>query len=228
MKKKSKTDFGLTWLVRDARGLTADEKLFLYTVASHQDGMHKTHDKNIADMGFSRSTYYRVRTSLKEKELISLTRRMNGPTVYAIDKPSLDAWVESHRGNPESHGDTPLSRSENPESQDETRQSHGAETKENKKGNEKENEKENNKTTLRDVDSPAADAPGSSTYVPESFSPIEEDFSSSFSPSRSSGLINRPSTSGTKDNTEPESHHGTREMVKAKTAGRFDWDDLDW
>jgi hypothetical protein len=61
--------------IRDARGLTKKEKLFLYTVASHNDGMYATHVKNYTDMDVSKATYYRVMATLVEKNLINSTRR---------------------------------------------------------------------------------------------------------------------------------------------------------
>jgi hypothetical protein len=220
---KSKTDFGLNWLIRDARGLTVNEKLFLYTIASHQDGMRKTHDKNHADMGFSRATYYRVRTSLIAKGTITETRRMNAPTVYVIDKPALQAWAESHVENESAQRGTPQSHTETPSSQRETAQSPGDNTKGNLKGNMKENSKGNKKSSLRDVASPDAGAPVSPTSVPEPSLPLAE----SPSYSRTAAGLIEEGMSRAKVKTKAKSHSETVRKV-GLAAGRVDWDDIDW
>lgn len=125
--------------IRDARGLTTNEKVFLYTVASHKDGMFKTHDKNYDDMDISKATYYRVRGELIKKDLVVVCRRMDNSTVYMINDQGLVNWLKSHTETNESHTETF-------ESHCETIESLCAETKDNLKSNKKSNLK-NNKTS---------------------------------------------------------------------------------
>lgn len=122
--------------IRDAQKLTTNEKVFLYTVASHNDGMFATHDKNYTAMGISKATYYRVRDALIKKELVTVQRVMDGPTVYKVNKDVLDGWNKSLSETSQSHSETK-------ESHTETNESHCAETKVNIKGNKKVNFKEN-------------------------------------------------------------------------------------
>lgn len=77
------------WAIRDAQGLNHFEKVFLYTVESHKEGMKKGWEKNAADMGFSKNTYYRTRDSLTGKDLIHVQRTSDGPTLYHVNLDSL-------------------------------------------------------------------------------------------------------------------------------------------
>jgi len=140
--------------IRDAKGLTTNEKVFLYTVASHNDGMYATHDKNYKAMGLSKATYYRVRESLMTKKLVAVQRLMDAPTVYTVDKTVLDGWNESLSETSQSHSETDESLCETPES-------HCAETKVNLKGNSKENLKDNISVVADAPTHSVADAPSS-------------------------------------------------------------------
>lgn len=79
------------WAIRNAQGLSSFEKVFLYTVESHKDGMKKSWEKNAKDMGCSRDTYYRTRNSLLAKDLILSQRIQDGPTLYQVNLDSLTA-----------------------------------------------------------------------------------------------------------------------------------------
>ena len=87
------------WAVRDARGLNANEKTFLYTVASR--GVMKTcRETALEDMGFKKDTFYKVVKSLKAKEVIIETPGQYNPvsnkrdqTYYEINLPALQDSV---------------------------------------------------------------------------------------------------------------------------------------
>src|SRR4051794_20896612 len=87
--------------VRASRALTTTQKVFLFTVASHKDGMYSTHVKNYADMGFSKATYYRVRESLIETGLLVSDRQMNSTTVYTVNLDALLSLPETRKSLPE-------------------------------------------------------------------------------------------------------------------------------
>ena len=134
--------------IRDTRGLDIYEKMFLITVASHRDGMFKTHEKNYADMAMSRPKYYKVRGDLMDKKLIEVQRRYDNSTVYTINTDELDAWCLSHVETPkelskQSPTETAKSLTETPKSPTETQKSLRDNTKDNLKDNLTNNMKEN-------------------------------------------------------------------------------------
>lgn len=131
------------WAIRDNQTLTAQEKLFLFVVESR--GKMTTKVANgVADMGFSRATYYRVRDSLLERRLILTERQFNGPTVYVVNEVSLSETEVSHTETPASHSETDMSHTE-------TKVSHSDNTKKNIKNNNKKNIEEELEEEQRDT-----------------------------------------------------------------------------
>ena len=85
----------LTAKIRDARGLSAYEKLFLLIVASHQRIMWKSSAEAAEDMGMHRATFFRVGASLIDKNLL-ITRQSGGSkkvVQYEINIAVLDDWT---------------------------------------------------------------------------------------------------------------------------------------
>jgi hypothetical protein len=84
------------WNIRDARGLDALEKVFLYTVESR--GVMKTSwQRAAADMGMKRSTFYNIRNSLVEKGLIGVVPQGRETAWYVVNTAGLATWLdESH------------------------------------------------------------------------------------------------------------------------------------
>jgi hypothetical protein len=117
------------WAIRDARGLSANEKVFLFTVESR--GSMRTTQVNAAkDMGLSRATYYRVRDSLIGRDLLTVRRNMDSSTEYLVNEVSLSETDVSHTETVVSHTETDVSHSDN--------------TKKNISKNSKKNMKKNN------------------------------------------------------------------------------------
>jgi hypothetical protein len=85
------------WNIRDARGLSSSEKLFLFTVASR--GISKvTRKRLIADTGLSTGTISNVVESLEAKGLVTVypgywKDGKRTPTHYVINNDALSAWV---------------------------------------------------------------------------------------------------------------------------------------
>lgn len=83
-------------VVRVARGLTQPEKTFLLTLASHQEVMKTSVQRTCEDMAMSRATFYRVRSALLAKGLITETLRSRTTTEYRLVRPAVEALVPSH------------------------------------------------------------------------------------------------------------------------------------
>lgn len=91
----------LVWRIRDSVGFTANEKAFLFVVASRGTMFAKWQTAS-RDMGMSKDTYYRTRNSLIEKDALNVRRQMDGPTVYTVNVEALDSQDEnkhSHSAN---------------------------------------------------------------------------------------------------------------------------------
>lgn len=80
------------WNIRDARGINANEKTFLFVVAS-RGIMYSEWQTAAADMGMSKDTYYRTRSALIKKGLIKEGLRKDTTTVYRIEEKALAALV---------------------------------------------------------------------------------------------------------------------------------------
>ncbi|MRJ75464.1 hypothetical protein GEV29_02850 [Aeromicrobium sp. SMF47] len=81
------------WDIRDARGLSSNEKVFLMVIESRGD-MWASVAQASADMGMSRSTFYKTRTSLIDRGLIKVLRRgPNQTTVYRVRRPAVRGLV---------------------------------------------------------------------------------------------------------------------------------------
>lgn len=81
------------WKIRDSRGLTVYEKVFLTTIASRGEaGMFCEWRRNSEDMSMKKDSYYKTRNSLKDKGLISAQTQSFGPTIYKINDDVLIAW----------------------------------------------------------------------------------------------------------------------------------------
>ena len=147
------------WAVRDARGLNAKEKVFLFVLISRgQDGMFATWTTNAQDMGLSKRGYYDTRASLLEKGLIKAVRAMNGSTTYFLaDDPFPYGESDSHMGNSHSRMGNEDSRSD--------------ETKENNKNNMKEELEEELQAAPVVADAPTVTA-SSNSQVKEEFEKI--------------------------------------------------------
>lgn len=75
--------------IRDARGLSADEKHFLMTVEL-RGKCKASMDLLCADMGIGRTRFYSLRKSLSEKELLSVKTVNGKPTVYRVNAELLE------------------------------------------------------------------------------------------------------------------------------------------
>lgn len=80
------------WNIRDARGINANEKAFLFVVAS-RGIMTAAWQTAAADMGMSKDTFYRTRNSLIKKGLIKEGLRKDTTTVYRLEEKALAALV---------------------------------------------------------------------------------------------------------------------------------------
>lgn len=97
-------------VVRVARGLTGTEKQFLWCLTSHQQVMKTAVERTFEDMAMSRATFYRTRSSLLAKGLITETLRTRTTTEYRLVRPALEALVPSHSETEAlSHSETPVS-----------------------------------------------------------------------------------------------------------------------
>ena len=84
-------------LVREAAGLDAYEKAFLFMLASHKN-LKSTRSREGVERatGFKGNRIYAVRKKLAEKGLITWSTSAIGKhTVYTIDKHALLGWVEN-------------------------------------------------------------------------------------------------------------------------------------
>lgn len=154
--------------LRDTRGLSANEKAFLFVVISRGDETFGTWETNAADMGMSKGTYYRTRDALLEKGLIEVARKYNATSVYRPNLDVLATW-DSHIGNDEatdSHIGNERSHIGNDDSQI-------CETKKNTKKNIKENIK-TEEEPMAVADAPASGNPSLPKENLESFSCIIE------------------------------------------------------
>lgn len=80
------------WNIRDARGINANEKAFLFVVAS-RGVMFSEWQTAAADMGMSKDTYYRTRNALIKKGLVKEGLRKDTTTVYRLEEKALAALV---------------------------------------------------------------------------------------------------------------------------------------
>jgi hypothetical protein len=108
-----KKDRRPTWLIRDAEGLSAFERVFLYTVATHSHSvMSRTAEDNCRAMGIGRTKYYEIRNTLLDKGLITERRRYNNGTAYALDWEAVRALVvEDYAAQTPTHEPTPKAAS---------------------------------------------------------------------------------------------------------------------
>lgn len=100
------------WAIRDTRGLTSLEKVFLFTVESRGQ-MTCTATTAALDMGMSKASYYRTRDALIASGC--LTQRQSA---WVVTDPS--EWKVSHTETPESHTETHVSHTETKPSHTET------------------------------------------------------------------------------------------------------------
>jgi hypothetical protein len=119
--------------LRDARGLNSDEIAFLFVALSRGDELFGTWQTNAADMGLSKRGYYDTRAALLAKRLITVARKYNGTSVYAVDLARLAEY--SPCGNETGHD----SHMENEDSRMGNDDSRSGETKKNTKKNRKKN-----------------------------------------------------------------------------------------
>lgn len=128
--------------IRDARGLTAKEKIFLVTVELRGE-MVCTWERAAADMGMTKDSFYRTRRSLVDRHLVYAVEQGNRITRYIVNRDGVAVLVPS-QGENHSHSENGLSHSANGLSQDENGLSHQAEqkvtNKKNKKGTSQERE----------------------------------------------------------------------------------------
>lgn len=97
--------------IRDARGLNAKEKAFLFVTES-RGVMFSKWDKAAADMGLSKRGYYDARASLLAKDLIREERRFDNTTVYTVNADAFPYGEQhSHSGNDHSRMGNADSRS---------------------------------------------------------------------------------------------------------------------
>lgn len=92
-------------MIRDARGLSAWDKMFLMTVALRGE-MYCTWQRNCEDMGMKKDRYYKSRDYLLENKLIEATRRMDDTTVYLINEAGLQSWMVAHSVTQNGHSAT--------------------------------------------------------------------------------------------------------------------------
>jgi len=105
------------WLIRDARGLTTHEKVFLYTVASR--GMVKTSRKRLMeDTAMSTGMVTNVVRSLQAKDLINVypstynpVTGKRGQTFYSIKAKELADWCSLHELGAGSLSELPITDS---------------------------------------------------------------------------------------------------------------------
>lgn len=122
--------------IRDARGLNAKEKAFLFVTES-RGIMYSKWDNAAADMGLSKRGYYDARASLLSKGLLIEDRNYNSTTVYTVNADAFPYGEQDSRmGNDHSHSGNDDSRSD--------------ETKVTTKGNHEGNLEGNQTTTVPD------------------------------------------------------------------------------
>ncbi|MFJ8790445.1 hypothetical protein [Streptomyces sp. NPDC102462] len=150
------------WNIRDARGLSHEEKVFLFVVAS-RGVMYSEWQKAAEDMGMKKTRYFKVRKSLIEKDLVEEGRRMDDTTVYRVKEDVLATYVpvKEKADNSivwtDSVSQTGHSVFGNGESASETDHSGGPETKVTMKVTEKETSKVTNETVANAPVSPDVD-----------------------------------------------------------------------
>lgn len=107
------------WAIRDARGLSSNEKCFLWAVES-RGVMFTTQERARQDMGLSRGTFYKTRNRLRERGLLRIHRRgPNATTQYRVNDTALQALVpmEAPTEEPEAAWwETPDATTETPHS----------------------------------------------------------------------------------------------------------------
>lgn len=98
------------WAIRDARGLSSKEKVFLLVTESRGELFGKWH-RNAADMGLSKRGYYDARASLLGKGLLLAERRFDNTTVYLVNHAAFPYGErDSHSGNEDSRSGNGYSR----------------------------------------------------------------------------------------------------------------------
>ena len=104
MKNHNKASDFAPALVRDAGGLDAYEKTFLYTLASHEKHVEFAHREVVrARTGLAHVKFGDVVRSLKAKGLIKVGRGRGGIARYTLDCAGLKRWTTKH--NAKSIGD---------------------------------------------------------------------------------------------------------------------------
>ena len=94
-------------LIRDARGLTSLEKVFLYTVDSRgRSGMFTTAERAAEDMGVSLRTFRSLRRSLVAKGMLSVHERPPKTSVYRVRSEALATSAAPTSAAPTSAGPT--------------------------------------------------------------------------------------------------------------------------
>lgn len=85
--------------IREAKGLSAEERLFLLTVNGHQNHiMFASRDTAMIWMGFgSKDRFYKTRKSLETKGLLDINERPGTTTEYRINLDVLGAWPKDER-----------------------------------------------------------------------------------------------------------------------------------
>lgn len=127
MKQQQNMNKSVMWLIRDARGLSTSEKVFLFTVASR--GMVKTsRTRLMGDTGMSTGSITNIVRSLQAKGLINVYPSTYSPitgkrmqTFYSIDTAAMTEWNVTSLDELLSSGDeSEYSRDELPSSGDES------------------------------------------------------------------------------------------------------------
>jgi hypothetical protein len=85
------------FLIRDARGLDAYEKAFLFVVASRGEEMFTSAETAAADMGMSPAQFHKVASRLSERELIRREARPGKSSKYLLNMEAL-ATLKPERG----------------------------------------------------------------------------------------------------------------------------------
>lgn len=132
------------WAVRDAQGLSTNEKALLWAIESC--GTAKKHWEGMAAMvGMSKDSFYRTRASLLSKGLIRTRRKYNSHTEYTVILDLIHKYEngDSHTENNYSH-------------QTETNKKN---TKKKEKKNIKEQEHTDAKAPVETKDTPKVDTP---------------------------------------------------------------------
>ena len=142
------------WAIRDARGLTAHQKAFLFVVESRGECSTKM-TKNAQDMGLGKDSYYRARNPLIEWGIIEERRRFEDSTVYTVNLEALLSHSAKHEADSHSHSAKDDSHSAKDSSLYAKDDSHETETKKNIKKNTKKTKKKNSASV--------ADAPEAAT-----------------------------------------------------------------